>query len=314
MTSPSGLLVIGGAGFIGSAYVRHACEQGHSVYVLDKLTYAGDERNLEDVRDDITFVEGDVRDDELLDKLYPEVDRVVNFAAESHVDRSIAEGRRFIQTNVEGSFAAMDALRRHDVDRFVQISTDEVYGSTTEGAFSEDDRLDPSSPYSASKAGADLMVNAFLETYGLPITVVRPTNVYGPRQHPEKLIPKFTLRALRGEELPVYGDGSNVRQWLYVTDLCRALHRLLEEGSSRVYNVAGPGQKTNLEVTEAILDRVGASEDLITFVEDRQGHDQRYALDDGRLRDEVGFEPTVRFDTGIGRTVDWYRRHSDRYA
>lgn len=313
MASPSGILVIGGAGFIGSSFVHHLHSNIDRLYVIDKLTYAGDKRNLDGTRTEINFIEGDICDADVLDELYPEVDYVVNFAAESHVDRSIDSGRRFIQTNVEGSFVAMDTLRRHDVDQFIQISTDEVYGSTSEDNFDENACLDPSSPYSASKASADLLVNALRETYGLPITIVRPTNVYGPRQHPEKLIPKFTLRALENQELPIYGDGSNVRQWLYVTDLCKALERVLERGSSAIYNVSGPDGLTNLEVTEAILDAVGASKELVTFVEDRPGHDQRYALNDDRLRDELGFEPEIEFETGIERTIDWYRSHRGRY-
>ncbi|QLD86839.1 dTDP-glucose 4,6-dehydratase [Natronomonas halophila] len=311
--SSQSVLVLGGAGFIGSNFARHAIRTFESVVVFDKLTYAGNTEKLPTASDALTFVQGDVRDRGALREVYDEVDIVVNFAAESHVDRSIESGREFVTNNVEGCFVAMDLVRETDVDRFVQISTDEVYGSTTEGSFTESDPLDPSSPYSASKASADLFVNALWETYDLPISVVRPTNVYGPRQHVEKLIPKFTLRALRGEELPLYGDGSNVRQWLYVDDLCEALVAVLEDGDSTIYNVGGPDERSNLEVTNAILNHLGASSDLITFVEDRKGHDQRYSLDASRIRDELGFEPTVNFEVGIERTVNWYREHRDWY-
>lgn len=313
MTSASGILIIGGAGFIGSNFTQHVVDEYDQVTVLDKLTYAGDQQNLATVSDDITFIEGDVRNRGLLEEIYPEVDHVVNFAAESHVDRSIESGRKFIQTNVEGGFVAMDLLRDYNIDQFIQMSTDEVYGSTSEGKFTEDSSLDPSSPYSASKASADLLVNAFRETYDLPITLVRPTNVYGPRQHPEKLIPKFTLRSLREEPLPVYGDGSNVRQWLHVEDLCQALVLVLKSSESPIYNVGGTDEKTNLEVTKSILDYIGSSEDLIRFVEDRKGHDQRYALNDDRIRDELDFSPSIEFDEGLKQTVDWYKSNRSRY-
>lgn len=307
------MLILGGAGFIGSNFTLRAVAVYDTVHVLDKLTYAGDRDNLGSAADDITFVEGDISDRGLLDELYPDVDHVVNFAAESHVDRSISDGSSFVESNVLGAFSAMDALRDHDIERFVQVSTDEVYGSIESGAFVEGDPLDPSSTYSASKAGADLLVNAYWETYGAPITVLRPTNAFGPRQHPEKLIPKFTLRALQSKPLPVYGDGSNVRQWLYVEDLCSGVMAALKRGNDRIYNLGGRTKKTNLEVTRAILDEVGAPESLIEFVEDRRGHDQRYALNDGRAHEGLGFEPTVGFDEGLAQTVEWYRERVDQF-
>jgi dTDP-glucose 4,6-dehydratase len=306
MLSTSSVLVTGGAGFLGSNFVHNAVDRFDSVYVLDKLTYAGRKENLSGVESRVSFVEGDIRDRECLDELYPEVDYVVNFAAHSHVDRSIDDGLEFVRNNVEGAFVAMDALRDHDIETFVQISTDEVYGSTTEGTFSEEDRLDPSSPYSASKASADLFVNALQETYDLPIAVVRPTNAYGPRQNPEKLIPKFILRALNDDPLPLYGDGRNVRQWLYVDDLCDILCGVLERGDHTVYNAGGTERRTNLEVTRAILDALGKPEELIEFVEDRAGHDRRYAVDDDKLESTVGVSATTPFEEGIERTVEWY--------
>ncbi|RJS97459.1 dTDP-glucose 4,6-dehydratase [Halococcus sp. IIIV-5B] len=300
------VLVTGGAGFIGSNATRAFIEHFSEVYVLDNLTYAGNRQNLDEIASDITFVKGKIQDRELLHDLYPKVDSVVNFAAETHVDRSISAGDPFVSTNVHGSYVAMDTLRDHDIERFIQISTDEVYGSTRSGTFSEGDKLDPSSPYSASKASADMFVHAFWETYGLPITVVRPTNVYGPRQHPEKLIPKFILRALNGEPLPVYGDGSNVRQWLYVEDFCEALLHILEDADSDVYNVSGTDEKTNLEVTHLITELVDAPEGLIEFVEDRKGHDYRYSLSDDKIQNELGFSASTDFEEGLQSTIEWY--------
>lgn len=307
------VLLTGGAGFIGSNFAHQAVETFDEVYVLDKLTYAGSLNNLKNIRGRINFVEGDVTDGETVQGLYEEVDYVVNFAAESHVDRSISGGEKFIETNTLGAYVAMDALRDANIKRFVQISTDEVYGSIKQGAFTEEDELDPSSPYSASKASADLFVNAMWKTYGLPITVVRPTNVFGPRQHPEKLIPKFTLRAMAGKELPLYGDGQNVRQWLYVEDLCDALIKILEDGRDTVYNVAGATKESNLDVVKAILSRVDASEDLIKFVEDRKGHDYRYALSGNKMQEEFDFKPSVDFQQGLTKTVSWYRENSERF-
>ncbi len=308
------VVVLGGAGFIGSNFVREALDSFDSVVVYDKLTYAGNRQNLEEVIDEIRFVEADIRERDVLKDEYEGADYVVNFAAESHVDRSISGGRQFVRSNVEGAFVAMDLLRDVDIKEFVQVSTDEVYGSIEEGSFVEGDKLDPSSPYSASKASADMFVNAMWETYGLPVSVVRPTNAYGPRQHPEKLIPKFTLNALRGEPLPVYGDGSNVRQWLHVKDLNRAVLEVLLEGDHDIYNIAGPDMRTNLEVTRGIIEHTGADEDLIEFVEDRKGHDQRYSIDGSKIEEDLNFEPTTNFDEGLESTVEWYVEHSDRFV
>jgi dTDP-glucose 4,6-dehydratase len=306
----SSILVLGGAGFIGSNFTRYATKHYNEIVVLDKLTYAGRRENLNGIAEDIEFVEGDIRDRELLNDYYVSADHIINFAAESHVDRSINDGRNFVQSNVEGAFVAMDALRDHDIDRFVQLSTDEVYGSIAEGTSEEGDFLNPSSPYSASKASADMFVNAFWETYDSPISAVRPTNVYGPRQHPEKLIPKFILLANRGDLLPVYGDGSNVRQWLFVEDLCEALIAVLDDDKDDIYNVGGTVRKSNLEVTKAILDEVTADESLIEFVDDRKGHDQRYALDDSKFRDRFDISAETSFSDGLRRTVEWYTERS----
>lgn len=307
------VLVLGGAGFIGSNFTTKAVETFDSVTVLDKLTYAGNKENLQDVLGEIRFVNGDVRNSNQLDELYSHSDYVINFAAESHVDRSIASGREFVKSNVEGTFVALDLLRSHDVKRFIHISTDEVYGSIDEGSFTESDSLNPSSPYSASKASADMFVNSMWKTYELPITVVRPSNVFGPKQHPEKLIPKFILRSLGGDSLPLYGDGSNVRQWLFVEDLCDALIHVLDHDSNTVFNVAGPEKLTNLQIANMIVEKTGGNEDLIEFVEDRKGHDFRYSIDGSNIESTLDFKPSTSFENGLEKTVNWYRAKQDWY-
>ncbi len=304
----SSILVTGGAGFIGSNFVLMAVERFDEVYVIDKMTYAADRSRLSPVMDDMNFHEEDIRDEGVVKDVLDDVDYVVNFAAESHVDRSIESGKPFVRSNVEGTFTLFDQMRDADIRRAVHISTDEVYGSIQEGEFTESDCLDPSSPYSASKAAADMFVNAFWETYDLPISVIRPTNAYGPRQHEEKLIPKFIARALQGESLPIYGSGEHVRQWIFVEDLCEAIFTVLEHGNPEVYNVGGTTRKSVREVTEKILELTDASEDLIEFVDDRKGHDFRYAIDDSKLRDQLGWEPSIGFDEGLKRTVEWYKK------
>ena len=300
------VLVTGGAGFIGSNLTIHLVNAGYDVTILDKLTYAGDRSNVDPVADQITFYEGDIRNRELVSSIYEDVNCVVNLAAESHVDRSIDSGDPFVESNVHGAFVLMDELRSNKIETFVQMSTDEVYGSIEEGTFDESDNLDPSSPYSASKGAADLFANAFRETYDLPITIARCTNLFGPRQHSEKLIPKMIQRAQDNEPLPVYGDGTNQREWLFVEDACEALHVLLEDGLSEVYNIGGGTEKQNIEVVSTIVDELDVSNDLIEFVEDRPGHDYRYALDYTKLRSELGWEPTVSFQEGLRRTIEWY--------
>ncbi|OYR78336.1 dTDP-glucose 4,6-dehydratase [Halorubrum ezzemoulense] len=304
------ILVTGGAGFIGSNFVHHVLDthENDEIVTLDALTYAGSKANLEGVLDDPRheFVEGDIRDQELVTDLVADADAIVNFAAESHVDRSIEGAKPFVSTNVQGTQTLLDAANEVGIDRFLQISTDEVYGQVLDGTFSEDDPLNPRNPYAATKAGADLLANSFQTTHDLPVVITRTSNNFGPRQHAEKLIPKFIQNAATGEALPVYGDGSNVREWIYVEDNCRALDLVLREGNiGEVYNIGSHAEKTNLEVTEAILDAVGASDDLIKFVEDRAGHDQRYALDTDKI-EALGWEPQYSFEEGLERTVDYY--------
>ena len=304
------ILVTGGAGFIGSNFVHYVLNEHEDdeVITLDALTYAGSKDNLDGVLDNPRheFVEGDIRDRDLVTKLVSDVDAIVNFAAESHVDRSIEGAKPFVTTNVQGTQTLLDAANEGDIDRFLQISTDEVYGQILDGKFSEDDPLDPRNPYAATKAGADLLARSFETTHDLPVLITRTCNNFGPRQHPEKLIPKFIRNAATGENLPVYGDGSNVREWIYVEDNCRALDVVLREGVvGEIYNIGSHTEKTNLEVTEAILDAVGADEDLIEFVDDRAGHDQRYALETEKIG-ALGWEPAYAFEEGLERTVDYY--------
>lgn len=303
------LLVTGGAGFIGSNFVHHCIEStDHEVVTLDALTYAGDKGNLDGVRDHERhrFVKGDVRDAELVDELVAAADAVVNFAAESHVDRSIDGAANFVDTNVGGTQTLLAAATKHGVDRFLQVSTDEVYGHILEGEFDEDDCLDPRNPYAATKAGADLLCRSYQRTHDLPVVVVRSSNNYGPRQHGEKLIPKFIQRAATGADLPVYGDGTNVREWTYVADTCRAFELILREGEvGEIYNVGSGEERQNIEVTRRIINLVGASEDQVTFVEDRPGHDQRYALNTEKI-EALGWEPKWSFEEGMEATVDYY--------
>ncbi|MDS0280777.1 dTDP-glucose 4,6-dehydratase [Haloarcula onubensis] len=304
------ILVTGGAGFIGSNFIHYVLDayEDCEVVTLDALTYAGSRDNLKGVLDDPRheFVEGDIRDQELVTNLVADVDAIVNFAAESHVDRSIEGAKPFVSTNVQGTQTLLDAAIDADIERFLQISTDEVYGQVLDGKFGEDDLLNPRNPYSATKAGADHLAQSYYTTHGLPVLITRTCNNFGPRQHPEKLIPKFIRNAAAGEALPVYGDGSNVREWIYVEDNCRALDLVLREGEvGEVYNIGSHAEKTNLEVTEAILDAVGASEDLVEFVDDRAGHDQRYALEVEKIV-ELGWEPEYSFEEGLEQTVEYY--------
>jgi dTDP-glucose 4,6-dehydratase len=298
------LLVTGAAGFIGSTYV-HLLREEHDVTVLDKLTYAGRRENLPG---DVELVVGSIEDRDLVLELTDGVDAVVNFAAETHVDRSIADQEAFARTHVIGTGVLLDAVRERAIPRFLQVSTDEVYGSIAEGSFTELSPLDPSSPYSATKAGGDLLVSAHAHTYGVEALICRGSNNYGPRQYPEKLIPLCVLNALHGDPLPVYGDGRQVRNWLYVDDFCRAIHAVLLRGRpAEAYNVGGPDECENLEVVKRILELTGRDESLIEHVRDRPGHDRRYSLSSDKLRSELVWEPQVRFAEGLERTVDWYR-------
>jgi dTDP-glucose 4,6-dehydratase len=298
------LLVTGAAGFIGSTYV-HQLHGEHDVTVLDKLTYAGRRENLPG---EVELVVGSIEDRDLVLQLTDDVDAVVNFAAETHVDRSIADQEAFARTHVIGTGVLLDAVRQRSVPRFLQVSTDEVYGSIAEGSFTERSPLDPSSPYSATKAGGDLLVSAHAHTHGVEALICRGSNNYGPRQYPEKLIPLCVLNALHGDPLPVYGDGRQVRNWLYVEDFCRAIHTVLLRGlPGEAYNVGGPDECENLDVVKRILDLTGRDQSLIEHVRDRPGHDRRYSLSSDKLRSELGWEPQVRFAEGLERTVDWYR-------
>ena len=300
------LLVTGAAGFIGSTYARLVAPE-HEVTVLDKLTYAGRRENLEGV--DVELVVGAIEDPEVVRSVMEGADCVVNFAAESHVDRSIADQDVFARTHVIGTSVLLDAARELGVSRYLQVSTDEVYGSIDSGSFTEDSPLDPSSPYSATKAAGDLLVSAHAHTYGLEAVICRGSNNYGPRQYPEKLIPLCVLNALHGDSLPVYGDGRQVRNWLYVEDFARAIHTVLESGEpGRAYNVGGPNECENLEVVERILALTGRDRSLIEHVTDRPGHDRRYSLSSDRVR-ELGWAPETHFAEGLERTVEWYREN-----
>jgi dTDP-glucose 4,6-dehydratase len=305
------LLVTGAAGFIGSTFV-HLLHADHSVVVLDKLTYAGRRENLPD---DVELVVGAIEDRDLVLQLAEGANAIVNFAAESHVDRSIADQNAFARTHVIGTGVLLDAVRERGVERFLQVSTDEVYGSIEDGSFTEDSPLDPSSPYSATKAGGDLLVSAHAHTYGVDALICRGSNNYGPRQYPEKLIPLMILNALHGDPLPVYGDGRQVRNWLFVEDFCRAILAVLERGrAGEAYNVGGPDECANIEVVRRILELTGADERLIEHVTDRPGHDRRYSLSSEKLREQVGWEAQVRFGEGLRRTVDWYRANEAWWA
>ena len=303
------LMVTGGAGFIGSNFVHHrlAARPDDSIVVLDKLTYAGRRDNLDGApADRLEFIEGEIGDRETVLRAIEGCDAIINFAAESHVDRSIESPGEFIQTDVFGTFILLEAARDAGI-RHLQISTDEVYGSIDEGSFTEASPIEPSSPYSASKAGGDLIVGAFRNTYGNDALIVRASNNYGPRQHPEKLIPLVILNALHDDSIPVYGDGQQVRNWLFVEDFCYAIGTVVEDGEAgEVYNVGGPDEITNLEVVKRILELTGKPETLITAVEDRLGHDVRYSLASSKT-EGLGWKAQVGFDEGIERTVAWYR-------
>lgn len=302
------MLVTGGAGFIGCNFVRHVLKEhpDTEIVVLDKLTYAGRLENLKEVMDRVKFVKGDICDKEIVSKTMEGCESVVNFAAESHVDRSITSPEDFVRTDVLGVFTLLEEARRRDLKRFVQISTDEVYGSTASGAFSEDDKLDPSSPYSASKAGGELLARSYVRTYGLNVMVTRSSNNYGPFQFPEKLIPVLIIKALRDQALPIYGEGTNVRDWLYVDDNCRAIDLVLRRGKpGDLVNIGSGNEVPNIVVAKLILSYMKKPESLIKFVQDRPGHDFRYSLQWERIK-EIGWQPTVKFEDGLKRTVDWY--------
>ncbi len=312
------ILVTGGAGFIGSHYVRslltdrYGTTKDVEVAVLDKLTYAGNLANLAAVRDDprLTFIEGDILDAGLVDSLVGESSVVVHFAAESHVDRSILGAADFVMTNVVGTQTLLDAALRHPVDRFVHISTDEVYGSVSSGSWPEDHPLRPTSPYSASKAASDLLALSYATTHGVPVVVTRCSNNYGPYQFPEKVVPLFVTNLLDGGRVPLYGDGSHIRDWLHVDDHCRAIQLVVEGGrAGEIYNIGGGTELSNRELTGLLVEACGAGWDSVDHVEDRKGHDQRYSVDITKISDELGYEPQVPFDRGLADTVAWYREN-----
>ncbi|MBU0559060.1 MAG: dTDP-glucose 4,6-dehydratase [Bacteroidetes bacterium] len=313
------ILVTGGAGFIGSNFLNHILNKRDDVFIvnLDKLTYAGNLENLKDVQDkkNYEFVKGDITNKELVDYLFKKysIKHVINFAAESHVDRSILGSEVFFTTNVIGANVLLEASRRYEVEKFLQVSTDEVYGSLgATGLFTESTPLSPNSPYSSSKASADLMASSFYHTYGLPIVITRCSNNYGPLQFPEKLIPLMIINSLNGKKLPVYGDGLNVRDWIYVIDHNKAVELVWENGKGgNVYNIGASQEMTNIEIIKLILGHLGKGEELIEYVKDRLGHDRRYAIDSSKIQNELGWKPEYRFENAIKSTIDWYLQNKN---
>jgi len=314
------ILVTGGAGFIGSNFVRRTLEdaypglEGAEVVVLDALTYSGNPANLADVADSprYRFVEGDIRDGALLDTLLPEIDAVVHFAAESHVDRSVRDASIFVETNVLGTQQLLDAALRNDLKRFVHVSTDEVYGSIAEGSWSEDRPLEPNSPYSASKAGSDLLARSYHRTHGLNVSITRCSNNYGPYHFPEKVIPLFVTNLIDDLHVPLYGEGNNIRDWLHVDDHTRGIAMVLVGGRpGEIYNIGGGTELTNKQLTEMLLEATGKDWSYVDRVQDRLGHDLRYSVDISKIRDELGYEPQVPFSEGLADVVRWYQENRE---
>lgn len=313
------LLVTGGAGFIGSNFVYYMLQNhpGYKIINLDLLTYAGNVHNLDEVMDkpNHVFVQGNITNKELVSQLVTEHDiaHFVNFAAESHVDRSILNPEVFVETNIQGTLALLNVAKEMNIEKYIQISTDEVYGSLgAEGYFTEETPLAPNSPYSASKAGADLLVQSYCETYGININITRCSNNYGPYQFPEKLIPLMITNGMDSKDLPIYGDGLNIRDWLHVHDHCRAIDLVLHKGrKGEVYNVGGHNERTNNQIVDIIVDKIGLSRELIKYVDDRLGHDKRYAIDSTKIETELGWKPNYAFETGINETIKWYQDHEE---
>ena len=311
------VLVTGGAGFIGSNYVHYMLENhpDYNIINLDLLTYAGNIHNLDDVIDNPNhvFVEGNICNRELVRNLVKTygITHFVNFAAESHVDRSILNPEIFVETNIQGTLALLDVAKELSIEKYLQVSTDEVYGSLgAEGYFTEETPLAPNSPYSASKTGADLLVRAYFETYGMNVNITRCSNNYGPYHFPEKLIPLMISNGMDNKELPIYGDGLNIRDWLHVQDHCQAIDLVLHKGrKGEVYNVGGHNERTNNEIVDIVIEKLGLSRDLIKYVDDRLGHDKRYAIDPTKLETELGWKPKYTFDTGIVETIEWYQEN-----
>lgn len=307
------LLVTGGAGFIGSNFIRYMLGKysDYEIINLDKLTYAGNLENLIDIEDDrrYTFVKGDICDKDVVEKTAEGCDAIINFAAETHVDRSIIDAGSFVETDVQGTYRLLEAARKLDISKYFQISTDEVYGSIEEGSFKEGDLLEPNSPYSASKAGAELLLRSYQVTYGLPTLVTRSSNNYGPYQYPEKVIPLFITNLIEEKTVPLYGDGLNVRDWLYVIDNCEAIDVVLHKGKlGEVYNVGGDLEITNLDLTKKIIELMEKTEDYIEKVPDRLGHDRRYSLNCDKVKD-LGWEPNTNFGVGLKKTIQWYQNN-----
>jgi dTDP-glucose 4,6-dehydratase len=312
------MMVTGGAGFIGSNFIRYLLGKYPDVEVInyDKLTYAGNLDNLRDLDNDprYSFVKGDIADQKTVEDTVARLGcsgMLVNFAAETHVDRSIAAAGSFVNTDVYGTYVLLEAVRKFGLARYLHISTDEVYGSIDKGSFTEESPLCPSSPYAASKAGGDLLVRAYFKTYNAPVIITRSSNNYGPYQYPEKVIPLFITNALQNEKLPLYGDGKNVRDWLYVEDNCEAVDLVLQKGKlGEVYNIGGGNERQNLEITRFILNQLGKPEDFIKPVQDRPGHDRRYSINCGKIK-KLGWTPKTKFEGGLQRTVEWYRDNCD---
>ena len=309
------LLITGGAGFIGSNFIHYTLRyhKKDEVVNLDKLTYCGNLENLRDIEKDprYKFIKGDICNEKLVEKIFQKEkpDFVLNFAAETHVDRSIKNPKAFIKTDIFGTHVLLDAAKKHGIKRFLQISTDEVYGSIKKGKFKETDPLMPNSPYAASKAGADLLVRAYFKTFGLPILITRSSNNFGPCQYPEKLIPLFITNILRGKKVPLYGTGLNIRDWIYVLDNCAGIDVVLRKGKiGEIYNIGGGNEKTNLEIAKIILNEFGKDETFIEYVKDRPGHDFRYALDTKKIK-YLGWKPKYNFEKAIKETIKWYKNH-----
>ncbi len=311
------ILVTGGAGFIGSCFIRHELKKhpDYKIINLDALTYCGNIENLKDIENNphYKFIHGNICDKSLVREIIKEVDCVINFAAESHVDNSIKTPEIFVETNVSGTLNLLQASKELGIERFLQVSTDEVYGTLgKDGYFYETTPLAPNSPYSASKASADLLVRAYHETFKLPVLNTRCSNNYGPYQYPEKLIPYFISKLLKNEKVPVYGDGLNVRDWLYVYDHCEAIDTVLHKGKiGEVYNIGGHNEKTNMEITHLILEAMGKDETSIEYVKDRPGHDRRYAISNDKITSELGWQPSITFEEGIKLTIDWYLNNQE---
>jgi dTDP-glucose 4,6-dehydratase len=304
------ILITGGAGFIGSNFVRYMSNKYpyEKIIVFDKLTYAGRMENLKDEMDKITFIRGDICNKGDVEKV-KECDAIFNFAAETHVDRSIIDAGIFVKTDVLGTYNLLEYARRNDIEKYIQISTDEVYGSIEKGSFNEEDILDPSSPYSASKAGADLLVKAYFKTHALPVLITRSSNNFGPYQYPEKLIPVLILNALHDKPLPIYEEGKNVRDWIFVLDNCEAIDFVFRKGGvGEIYNIGAGNERTNIEITNLILEELGKPKDLIKFVKDRPGHDFRYSLDTTKIRG-LGWTPKYKFEDAMEETIRWYKEN-----